>query len=93
MGFFTVPVVGVFIGGFKDVLMGVPMDVCIGVIKGFSAFMRFHSGTNDWVRVSLSFVAETLVDKLSGLPIFQHHPHIFIQYDGSICFDLSYHLV
>ena len=87
MGFFTVPVVGVFIGGFKDVLMGVLMVVCIGVLKGFSAFMRLHSGKNSWVRVSFCFIAETLMDNLSGLPMFQHQPHLFRQYDGFICFD------
>ena len=87
MGFFTGPVVGVSIGGFKDVLMGVLMVVCRGVLKGFSAFMRLHSGTNKWVRVSFCFFAETLLDNLSGLPVFQHQLHLFLQYDGSICFN------
>ena len=27
------------------------------------------------------------MDNLSGLPIFQHHPHLFHQSDGFICFD------
>ena len=77
LGFFTASVVGFSICGFEDVLLGVLMDDHIGVLKGFSRFMRFHSGTNDWFRVFLCFVEETLVDNLSGLPIFQHHPHIF----------------
>ena len=67
--------------------MGVLLDVCIGVLKGFSAFMRLHSGTNGCVSISLCFLGEILVENLSGLPIFQHHPHLFHQSDGSICFD------
>ena len=87
MYFFTGTVVGVSICGFRDVLMGVLMDVCTVVLQGFFAFMRLPSGTNDWARVSLGFVAETLVDSLSGLPLFQHHPHLIHQYVDSNCFD------
>ena len=49
--------------------------------------MRLHCGINDWARVSFCFFAETLVDNLSVLPIFQNQPHLFHQCVGSICFD------
>ena len=49
MHFATGPVVVVSICGFKDVLMGVLMDVCIVVLKGIFAFERLHSGTTDGV--------------------------------------------